>query len=162
MQVILLQDVENVGKKYEVKEVKNGYARNFLIVKGLAKPATKEALKWLSAQNEIIEKKAEDALKKVQGVASSIDGFEVIIPVKIGEEGQLFESINAQKISERLKESGFDIKKNQIELTEPIKELGEFPVKIKFEHNLEPEIKVIITAEGEEIIEDDLGNESSL
>ncbi len=69
MRVILLQDVENIGKKYEIKEVKNGYARNFLIPKSLAKPATKEVLKWLEVQKEIEEKKAEDELKEIQELA---------------------------------------------------------------------------------------------
>ncbi|MDP1538427.1 MAG: 50S ribosomal L9 C-terminal domain-containing protein, partial [bacterium] len=69
----------------------------------------------------------------------------VAIPVKVGESDQLFESINAQKISEKLKEMGFDLKKSQIELPEPIKEIGEFPVKIKLEHNLEVEIRIIVT-----------------
>ena len=147
MRVILLQDIEKIGKKHEIKEVKNGYARNFLIAKGLAKPATKEALKWLGLQKEIETKKAEEELKKAQQIASAIDGQEIIMPVKTGEEDQLFESITAQKISEKLKELGFDVKKGQISLTEPIKELGEFPIKIKFEHNLEAEIKIIVTEE---------------
>jgi large subunit ribosomal protein L9 len=150
MRVILLQDIEKLGKKFDIKEVANGYALNFLIPKGLAKKATKETLKWLSTQKEIIEKKSEGELKKIQEFASSIDGQEVLIPVKIGEEGQLFESINNQKISEKLKELGFEIKKTQIDLIEPIKELGEFPVKIKFEHNLEAEIKIIVTEEKKE------------
>jgi large subunit ribosomal protein L9 len=147
MKVIFLQDVEKVAKKHEVKEIKNGYARNFLIPKGLAKEATKEALLWLETQKEIEGKKAEDELKKFQDVASNVDDQEVVIPVKINEQGGLFESINAQKICEKLKEMGFEIKKNQIELKEPIRELGEFPVKIRFEHNLEAEIKVILTEE---------------
>ena len=147
MRVILLKDVENLGKKYEVKEVKDGYARNFLIAKGLARAATKEALAWAEVQKEIEEKKAEEELKKVQEVASGLDGLEVVIPVKIGEEGQLFESITVQKIADKLKELGFDIKKSQIDLEKPIKELGETPVKVKFEHNLESEIRVIITEE---------------
>lgn len=147
MKVILLQDVENLGKKYEVKNVKAGHARNFLIPKGLAKPATKEVLKWLETQKEIEEKRAEEELKKAQEIASKLDGQEVTIPVKVGEEGQLFESITLQKIWEKLKELGFEIKKGQIDLTEPIKELGEFPIKIKFEHNLEAEVKVIVTEE---------------
>jgi len=147
MRVILLQDIEKLGKKYDVKEVADGYARNFLIPKGLAKIATKENLKWLETQKEIEVKKAEEELKKVQKTASTIDGQEIIIPVKVGEEGQLFESITSQKIAEKLKELGFDIKKTQIDLIEPIKELGEFPVKIKFEHNLEAEIRIIIVEE---------------
>ena len=149
MRIILLQDIENLGKKYEIKEVKDGYARNFLIPKGLAKPATEEVLKWLETQKEAEAKKAEEELKMVQERATAIDGQEVIIPVKIGEDGQLFESITSQKISEKLKELGFEIRKTQIDLLEPIKELGEFPVKIKFEHNLEAEIRIIVTEEKE-------------
>lgn len=147
MRVILLKDVDGIGKKYEVREVKTGYARNFLFPKELAKPATRKALEWLEAQKEIAAKKAEKELKEVQDFASTVDGQEVVIPVKIGEEGQLFESVNDQKISEKLKGLGFEIKKAQIILPEPIKELGEFPIKVKLEHNLEAEIKVIITEE---------------
>ena len=147
MRVVLLQDVENLGKKYDVKEVADGYARNFLIPKGLAKPATEEALQWLATQKEIEAKKAEEELKKIQERATVIDGQEIVIPVKVGENSQLFESITSQKIFDRLKEMGLDVKKAQIFLSEPIKELGEFPVKIKFEHNLEAEIKVIIIEE---------------
>lgn len=147
MKVILLKDVENLGKKYEVKEVKNGYARNFLIPEGLAKLATKTALLWAEAQKEIETKKAEEELKSFQDIASAIDDQEVVIAVKTGEDGQLYESITAQKILDKLKEMGFEVKKNQINLEKPIKELGEFPVKIKFEHNLESEIKVIVVEE---------------
>ncbi len=147
MKVILLQDVENLGKKFEIKEVKDGYVRNFLIPNGLAKPATEEVLKWLEVQKEIQAKKAEGVLEQIQKSASAVDDSEVIISVKVGEDGQLFESVTNQMILEKLKEGGFDIKKNQIILEEPIKELGEFPVKIKFEHNLEAEIKVIVVQE---------------
>lgn len=147
MRVILLQDVEKLGKKYDAKRVANGYARNFLIPKGLAKKADKESLLWLEKQKEVLAKKAEEDLKKNQELASAVDGQEIIIPVKIGEEDQLFESITAQKISEKLKEKGFTVRKSQIDLAEPIKELGEFPVKIKFAHNLEIEIRVIVTEE---------------
>jgi len=144
MRVILLQDVENLGKKYEIKDVKDGYARNFLIPKDLVKLATKDVLEWVKKEKEAEKQKSEEELKEIQKIASSIDGLEVIIPVKVGEEQQLFEKINTQKISEKLKELGFEIKKEQIDLAEPIKELGEFPIKIKFEHNLESEIIVII------------------
>ncbi len=151
MKVILLQDVENIGKKYEIKEVKDGYARNFLIPQSLAKLATKPNLKWLESQKEVMEKEVEEDLKKSQEVASQIDGIEVNIAMKVGEEGQLFESVNNAKISEKLKEMGFDIKKSQINLKEPIKELGEFPIAINLDHNLEAEIKLIITKEEESI-----------
>ena len=147
MRVILLQDVESLGKKYEVKDVNDGHARNFLFPQKLARAATKQALKWLSDQKEVIEKEAEEDLKKAQELASKIDGLELTVPVKVGEEEQLFESINSQKISEKLKEMSFDVKKSQVVLENPIKELGEFPVKISLEHNLEVEIKVIVVEE---------------
>ena len=147
MKVILLQDVDGLGKKYEVKEVKAGYARNFLLPEKMVKAATKQALKWLSDQKEVIEKEAEEDLKKAQELASQIDGLEVNILVKIGDEGQLFESINSQKISDKLKEMGFDVKKSQVKLADPIKDLGEFPVDVNLDHNLEVEIKVIVSGE---------------
>lgn len=143
----MLQDVEGLGKKYEIKDVKDGHARNLLIPEEKARAATRVALKWLAEQKEIIEKQAEEDLKKAQEVASSLDGFELNIAVKVGDEGQLFESINNQKIVEKLKEAGFEVKKSQVDLKNPIKELGEFPVNIKLDHNLEAEIKIIITAE---------------
>lgn len=150
MKVILLQDIDKIGKKYEIKHVSDGHARNFLLPKGLAKPATEENLKWLEIQKEEIRKKSEGELEKTQKLASSLDGLEIVISVKIGEKQELFEAITVQKIYEKMKEQGFEVKKPQILLKEPIKELGEFPVKIQFSHNLEAEIKVIITEEKQE------------
>lgn len=147
MKVILLKDIQDLGKKYEVKEVKNGHARNFLIPQGLAKTATKQALKWLKTKKESIEKEIEEDLKKEQEIASNLDGLELNISVKVGKEGQLFESINSQKIADKLKELGYEVKKSKIILEEPIKVLGEFPIKISLEHNLEVEVTVIIVEE---------------
>ena len=142
-----MQDVENLGKKYEVKEVKDGFARNSLLPGKMVKPATKEALKWLAEQKEVIEQAAVEDLKKAQDSATGLDGLEVLIEVKVGEEGQLFESINSQKISEKLKEMGFEVKKSHIILEEPIKQIGEFPVKLSLDHNLEAELKIVVSAE---------------
>ena len=150
MKVVLLEDVDKVGKKYDVKEVADGFARNFLIPKNLAKVATKEMTEWAELQKGMAVQKAEEDLKKTQGMASSIDGQEVVLQVKIGPEGQLFESINAQKIVERLKEMGFEIKKTQLDLPEPIKEVGEYPIRVKLEHNLEAQIQVVINGEEKE------------
>lgn len=136
-----------MGKKFELKDVKDGYARNFLIPKGLVKIADKKGLEWLETEKGKEEKQAEEELKGYQVIASQIDGLEVIIPVKIGDQGQMFEKIDPQDIVEKLKEMGFSINKQKIDLAEPIEELGEFPVKVKFEHNLESEIVVIVTEE---------------
>lgn len=144
MKIILLKEVKNLGEKYEVKKVKDGYARNFLIPKGLAKPATRENLEWLKKQKEKIEKEAEKELERVQELASSIEGLEVSIPVRVGEKGQLFEAITPPKVSRKIKQIGYDIKSSQIEMPPEIKELGEFPAKVTFDHNLEAQIRIIV------------------
>lgn len=144
MKVILIKDIEKLGKKYEIKEVPSGYARNYLIPKKLAVQYTDKLLKWAESKKEEQEKKAEEKLKKITNSVSEIDGLEVEISIKVGEEEQLFEKINQQKISDALRKLGYEIKKTQIELEEPLQEIGEFPVKLKFQDNLEAEIKVII------------------
>lgn len=145
MKVILLQNVPNIGKKFEIKEVAEGHARNFLFTKRLAQPATKEALEWLKVQKDLLEQKAEHELKKVQELTSRLDDIEIPIALKVGEEGQLFESVNAQKIAEHLKKMGYDVKKSQVRLDAPIKELGEFPARVVLDHNLEAIVRVIVT-----------------
>lgn len=147
MKVVLLRDIEKLGKKYEIKEVADGYARNYLIPHGIAKIATEETLEWAKKQQELQEKKATEELKKVGNLVSEMDELEVEIPVKIGEKGQFFEEVTVQRVAAKLKEMGYDIKKNQIEIPEEIKELGEFDAKIKFEHNLEAKIKIIVFEE---------------
>jgi large subunit ribosomal protein L9 len=147
MKVILLENIENIGEKYDVKEVKDGYASNFLFPKSLAKPATPGNLRWLEAQRAKQAENAQCELEKVQETVTALDGSEFEILVKVGKGDQLYESITSQKIAELLKKNNFSIKKEQVQLKEPIKELGEFPVKINFKHNLEGEIKVIIAPE---------------
>lgn len=147
MKVILLEDVEKLGKRLEVKNVADGYAKNLLLPRNLARVATKEALKWLDVQLEMKKSEDEAKLKEVQAIVNKMDGLELFFKVKVGEKGQLFESLNAQKIKDKLAEEGFNVSKNQIDLPEPIKELGEFSVKIKFDYNLEGVVKVIITEE---------------
>lgn len=147
MKVILLQDIENLGKKDEVKEVANGYARNFLLPRKLVMIATKEAIKQLELRKETEAKKAEEELKKIQEIAKNLDGLEIEIPVKIDENGQFYGSITAFKLSKILKEKGYNISKNQIKLEKPIKEVGEYDVVVEFPHGLEAKIKVIVVEE---------------
>jgi len=149
MRVILLQDIENLGKKWDIKNVKDGYARNFLIPQGSVKPATKEALIWLDKQKEIHTKIQEEDLKKTEALVGGIDGLELEILEKAGEDGKLYGAITQNKISDKLKEIGFDIKKEQIKISEPIKDLGEYKISIIFEHNLEAEIKIIVKEDKE-------------
>ncbi|MFZ3054725.1 MAG: 50S ribosomal protein L9 [Minisyncoccales bacterium] len=147
MKVILLRDVPNTGKKHDIKEVSPGFARNFLFAKGLAIVADAESLKNLEAKKKADNQKAEQELKETEKIVAKLNGSEVEIKVKAGDEGQLFESINKQKIAEHLKTMGLNISKDQIDLEAPIKETGEFPVKLRFGHNLEADIRIIISKE---------------
>ena len=147
MKVILLKDVEKLGKKGEVKEVSNGYARNFLIPEELAVIANKDEIIKIEEQQEVESKKAEKELGEFQELATKLDGLELEISVKISEDGKLFGAINTVKIIEKLKEQGIDIDKGYIKLKDPIKEIGDYEVKISLPHNLEANIKVIITEE---------------
>jgi len=144
MKVILLKDVPNTGKKNEIKEVSPGFARNFLFAKGLAVIADAESLKKLEIKTKADAEIAAKELKETEAIVSKIDGQEIEIAVKTGSEGQLFESINKQKISDHLKKMGYNIEKDDVVLETPIKEVGEFPIKLKFAHNLEAEVRIII------------------
>ena len=149
IKIVLLENIENVGKKYEIKTMKSGYVRNFLLPRNLAKVADEETLRWLKSKLEKERKKSEQELKEVAKLVSKIDGLEVDISTKIGDKGQFFEQINAHKISLILQEMGYDIKKDQIELKQEIKEIGEFSAAVKFAHNLEAEIRIIVVEEKE-------------
>lgn len=147
MRVIILQDIKNLGKEGEVKEVADGYARNFLLPNKLVKLATKAALEELEKIKDLEAKRAEEALKHTQEIVSQIDGQEIEILVKINETGEIYGSITPFKISQALKKKGFDVKKTQVTLKEPIKKIGEYPVTINFDHGLEAEIKAIVAEE---------------
>jgi large subunit ribosomal protein L9 len=147
MKVILLEDVENLGKKWDVKEVADGYARNFLIPQILVKPASSAEIEQAEKMRAETEAKAQKELAGVEKTASQLDGYELKIPMQVGEDGQLYAAVNSQKISSVLGAEGFKVSQKQIKIAEPIKELGEFPVMIEFDHGLEVEIRVIVEAE---------------
>ena len=145
MKVIFLQDVANVARKNEAKEVKNGYARNFLIPNKLAKKASAKDLEELEVIKKIEAKRNEKKLEDREELVKKIEGTEFVLKFKVGEEGQLFESVTTAKISQAIQEKGFDIKENQINLSEPIKSIGEFPIDIDLGDNLKAKAIVIIT-----------------
>ena len=153
VKVILLKDVEKIGKKDEIKNVSNGYARNFLFPKKLANPATKKAVDELEKQKELEAKKAEEALKTTQEIVEKIDGQEIEVPVKLDEQGNLYGSVNEVEIGKILKLQGFNINKKQIKIPQPIKEIGEHPVIILFDHGLEADIKIIVVEEPKEALQ---------
>lgn len=147
MKIILLKDIKNIGKKWDIKRVSSGYARNFLIPQGLAKLATMNALKSLEEKKGEIEAKAIQNLEKIEDLASSLDGYELIIKEKVGEYGKLYAALSAGTIVKALKEKGYKISNNILKIKEPIKEIGEYAITLEFEHNLEAEIKIIVEEE---------------
>ena len=146
MKVVLNQDVENVGRAGETKEVADGFARNFLISNSLAEPATKENILKAKELLRQGEKQEKNELKSTQKTAEKIDGKEIVIKVK-AEENKLFGSVDKAVIVEKLKEDGIEISESSIELDQPIREIGEYPINVSFNHGIEIGIKVIIEKE---------------
>ncbi|MBI4837001.1 MAG: 50S ribosomal protein L9 [Candidatus Portnoybacteria bacterium] len=148
MKVILLNDIQKLGKKDEVKEVADGFARNFLFPKKLAVAITEGKLKELEFRLEKQRELAEKELGAVQEMVKKIEGLEVEIPVRIDTSGNLYAAVGPKQISQALKGKGFDIQKSQIGLSDdPIKEVGEREVVIEFPHGLEAKIRVNVVAE---------------
>ena len=146
MKVLLLKDVKGLGKAGEIKEAKDGYARNYLIPKGFAKLATPEVIKeW---QEEQAKKEAElkAELEKINEIKEKLENEKIVIKHKLGANGQLIGSVTNKEIAEVLKQKGFDIDKKQIEHT-AIKAPGLYTIDIKLGHGIHA--KVEIEVEGE-------------
>jgi len=144
MKVVLLEDIENLGLAGEIKEVKSGYARNFLFPKKLALAATKENVKLIEEKTNSIVKRTQKRLQAEQAKKEQLDGLIVEIKAKAGEGGKLFGSIGAQDIYEALKEKQIEVDKKSIRLDEPIKQLGEYEVTIALYRDIKATIKVIV------------------
>ncbi|MEK7167759.1 MAG: 50S ribosomal protein L9 [Patescibacteria group bacterium] len=145
MKVILIQSVKGLGEPGAIKEVADGYGSNFLIPQGLAQLGTDENIsKWNSDQESKI-KMAEVDLALTEKIAEQLNGLTVEISGKANEAGKLYASVNGAMIVKKLKELGFDLKKEQIVLMEPIKEPGDHPVMVSLDHGLEAEINLIVS-----------------
>jgi len=142
-----LKDVQDLGKKGDVKEVADGFARNFLFSKNLAEPASEATLNRLAKEQEEQVKKAEADLQATELLVGRLDGQEIEITAKMDEDGKLYGAITPVKLAKTLKEKGFGVSKNQIKVAEPIKEAGEHEVALEFPHGLEATIKLIVTEE---------------
>ncbi len=131
MKVVLIKDVKGSGKAGDVIDAKDGFAQNFLIKKGLAKPADNTALNENKSQKEAQAFHRQEELKRNKELKEAINGKEVTITVKCGEGGKFFGSVTNKEISDKLHEMGFDIDKKKIILDSNIKTCGVYPVKIK-------------------------------
>lgn len=148
MKVILLQDIKDLGRKDEVKEVAEGFARNFLFPRELAEAATEGTMKALEERRGQRAASAEADLQATQELAQRLEGAEIRIARKADEGGGLFGSVTKAAIAEELTKLGFgEVKKDQPKLEEPIKEVGEYTVELALDHGLEATIRVIVEAE---------------
>ncbi len=147
MKVILRQNTEGVGQIGQVIDVKDGYARNFLIPRKLAYPALEGNIRALEEEKKTLSKKREQELTAAETLAAGLEKVSVTIPVQVGEEGKIFGSVTTQMISDALKEKGHDIDKRKIEIEEPIKALGIYTVSVKLHPNVSAKIKVWVVRE---------------
>ena len=145
MKVIFVQDVKGSGKKGEVKEVSDGYARNFLIGKGLAVEATAKNLSDLNGKKSSEQHKADVAKQEAIDNAAKIKGKSVTIKGKAGAGGKLFGAVTSQEISDALREQfGIEIEKNKIVQADPIKTFGAYTVKAKLGYEVSGTINVLV------------------
>ncbi|MCD6219853.1 50S ribosomal protein L9 [Candidatus Calescamantes bacterium] len=142
MRVILRKNIEKLGKAGDIVEVKNGYARNFLFPQNLALPSTPGNLKRVEDERRVLMKKQEKIKEEAENLAKKLEKKSITIPVQVGEKEQMFGSVTAQDIANVLKQEGFSIDKNQIDLSEPIKSLGIYNVKINIHPGVTPVIRV--------------------
>lgn len=147
MKVVLLKDVKGTGKTGDIKEVADGYAKNFLIKNGFAKVANAGAINENNLQKESQAYHKEMEKQQAIELGNKLKNVKILLAIKCGENGKTFGSITSKEIAEQLKSQGYEIDKRKIDLAEPIKTIGEYSVNIK----LHPEVstKISLTIKGE-------------
>lgn len=148
MKVILKQNIDDHGKIGEIINVSDGFARNYLIPKGLAAEASSRTIQSLEHEKKKILQKAEKERQNAQILLDKLVGVNCVIARRVGEQDKLFGSVSTKDIESALKEQGLDMDRKNIVMDEPIKALGEFAVKIKIAAGLSTEIKVQVVKEG--------------
>ena len=146
MKVLLLQDVKGQGKKGELIDVNDGYARNFLIKKKFAVEATASVINETKQKKAAEEKRRKDEYDNAVAQSKMLKGLAVDVRIRCGENGKLFGAVTAKEISERLAEIGYDIDKKKILLSDPIKAVGSYPVEIRLMAGVNTQINVKVSA----------------
>ena len=147
IEVILREDVQSLGKAGALVRVKPGYARNFLLPRGLAYEATEGNKKRIAAETKARESRAAEERTKAQGTADQLAGVAVTIAAKAGEGDRLFGSVTAQDIADALERAGHPVDKRKIELTHPIKQLGEHSVPVRLHSEVQAAVRVTVVPE---------------
>jgi len=147
VEIILREDVQHLGKVGEVVKVKDGYARNYLLPKGLAYPATDANKKKIAYEGERLAKQRAAEKSAAETEATRLTDVRLTFAVKVGEEEKLYGSVTASDIQRKLEELGIHVDKRKIDLHEPIRELGDFTVGIKIHPEVRPEVRVTVVKE---------------
>ncbi|GAB4346113.1 MAG: 50S ribosomal protein L9 [Candidatus Abyssubacteria bacterium] len=142
MKVVLREDIRNLGKPGDVIEVKDGYARNYLIPRKLAVQADEGNLRRVEHEKKVLRDRKEKELKEARVLADKIGKASCTIPVQVGEEDKIFGSVTTKDIAECLGKEGIEVDKKTIQLDEPIRSLGVFSVPIRLKPEVEAKLKV--------------------
>ena len=147
MKIILREDVEKLGKAGEVVKVKDGYGRNYLIPRQLAVLANVRNMKSLDHDRRTIETRAKKTRKTAEATAATLSAVSLVLPAKAGGEGKLFGAITSRDIAEALGKAGVIVDRKAIQLADPIKQVGDYKVKIRVAADVLPEISVSVVPE---------------
>ena len=146
MKILLIKDVKGLGKAGEIKNAKDGYARNYLIPKGFAKLATDEVIKQWQEEQKKKEEELKTELDKLNKLKEKIQNTKIIIKHKLGANGHLYGAITNKEVAEHLKEKGIEIDKKSIEMKQ-IKAVGEYSVDIKLGHGIYAKLDLVVEGE---------------
>jgi large subunit ribosomal protein L9 len=147
MEVILKEDIANLGKIGEVVRVRDGYARNYLLPRGLVLEANKKNLKGFEHQKKIVADQKRKVVSQAQAAADKLAGVSLVIPMKAGEEGKLFGSVTTIQLEKALAAKGVEVDRRKIHLNETIKSLGEYDVPIRLAADVNVTVKVSVVPE---------------
>lgn len=150
MEVILKEDIVNIGKIGEVVRVRDGYARNYLLPRGLVLIANKKNLKTFEHQKKLVADQKQKITRQAQAVSDQLSGVSLTISMRTGEEGRLFGSVTNIQIEKALKAKGLDVDRRKIHLDEPIKTLGEYEIPIRLTADVTVPLKLSVVSENAE------------
>jgi large subunit ribosomal protein L9 len=147
MEVILKEDVINLGKIGEIVRVRDGYARNYLLPRGLVLEANKKNLKTFEHHKKIVGDQKQKIMRQAHAVGDQLNGVSLVIPMKVGEEGKLFGSVTNIHIEKALKAKGLNVDRRKIQLAEPIKSAGDYNVPVRLSGDITVPLKVSVVAD---------------
>ncbi|HET9550374.1 MAG TPA: 50S ribosomal protein L9, partial [Candidatus Binatia bacterium] len=143
----LKEDILNLGKIGELVRVRDGYARNYLLPRGLVLMANKKNLKTFDHQKKLVADQKQKTMRQAQSAADQLTGISLVIPMKVGEEGRLFGSVTNIQIEKALKAKGLNVDRRKIHLDEPIKTAGDYEVPVRLAADLTVPLKLSVVSD---------------